>query len=208
MISIRDLEFRYAAAGFRLRVPRLDVRAGERLAVVGVSGSGKTTLLELIAGIRRPRRGTVEVDGEAVSDRSESRRRRFRIAQFELPRADGDEAPSELIVFHFGKGQGGGVQANLDRWKGQFQDLEKEAKVEKIKASGMEITVLDMTGTYLFRPAPMVPKATPFKGRRMLGAIVPIPKDGPYFFRMVGPKKSITAQVESFRKMVSSAQPL
>lgn len=41
----------------------LDVSAGEFVAVVGPNGAGKTTLVQAIAGVRRPPRGTVRVDG-------------------------------------------------------------------------------------------------------------------------------------------------
>ena len=42
----------------------LTVREGERLAIVGGSGSGKTSLLHLIAGLRQPTAGTVNVRGD------------------------------------------------------------------------------------------------------------------------------------------------
>ncbi len=40
-----------------------DIRAGERIAIVGAPGSGKTTLLDLLAGRREPSHGTVRADG-------------------------------------------------------------------------------------------------------------------------------------------------
>jgi len=46
----------------------LDVQVGEQLAVVGPSGAGKTTLGRLIAGVDRPRVGTVTVGGTSVAD--------------------------------------------------------------------------------------------------------------------------------------------
>jgi ATP-binding cassette subfamily C protein len=46
----------------------LDVQVGEQLAVVGPSGAGKTTLGRLIAGVDRPRAGTVTVGGASVAD--------------------------------------------------------------------------------------------------------------------------------------------
>ncbi|MGC0368653.1 ABC transporter ATP-binding protein [Microbacterium sp. SLBN-111] len=44
----------------------LDVAAGEFVAVVGRNGAGKTTLVQAIAGVRRPPRGTVRIDGVDV----------------------------------------------------------------------------------------------------------------------------------------------
>jgi energy-coupling factor transport system ATP-binding protein len=41
----------------------LDIAAGEFVAVIGENGAGKTTLAQAIAGVRRPPRGTVQVDG-------------------------------------------------------------------------------------------------------------------------------------------------
>src|SRR6185436_1517191 len=44
----------------------LSIDAGEFVAVVGESGSGKSTLFALLAGIDRPTRGEVIVDGTEV----------------------------------------------------------------------------------------------------------------------------------------------
>jgi ABC-type sugar transport system ATPase subunit len=46
-----------------LTIDRLDLAAGERLAVLGPNGAGKTTLLRLMAGLERPSEGAVEIDG-------------------------------------------------------------------------------------------------------------------------------------------------
>jgi len=61
-----------------LRVDRLDVEAGARLAVRGPNGSGKTTLLHVIAGLLTPTRGCVEVDGVDPYALSPVARDRFR----------------------------------------------------------------------------------------------------------------------------------
>lgn len=48
--------------------------AGEHRVLLGPSGSGKTTLINLIAGLLTPRRGSIAIDGETISDlRSASR---------------------------------------------------------------------------------------------------------------------------------------
>ncbi len=53
MIEIRGLRFRYPGGTFRLDIPSLSVRRGEKLAVIGPSGSGKTTLPNLASVWRR-----------------------------------------------------------------------------------------------------------------------------------------------------------
>ncbi|HJC70735.1 MAG TPA: ATP-binding cassette domain-containing protein [Candidatus Brachybacterium intestinipullorum] len=51
----------------------LDLRAGERVALVGTNGAGKTTLMKLLTGLIVPRAGTVTVDGIDTRTRSAAR---------------------------------------------------------------------------------------------------------------------------------------
>ena len=62
MIAFRDVEFSYDGVRPALDVASLDIGPGLTM-VVGANGSGKSTLLRLAAGVERPRRGTVSVDG-------------------------------------------------------------------------------------------------------------------------------------------------
>lgn len=66
-IAITDVYYAYDDTDV-LKGVSLDVQAGERLAVVGTSGAGKTTLARLIAGIDRPRSGSVTVGGAVIAD--------------------------------------------------------------------------------------------------------------------------------------------
>jgi putative ABC transport system ATP-binding protein len=56
----------------------LEVAPGESVALMGPSGSGKTTLLNLIAGIDRPTKGSIEVAGQALAGLSERELAKFR----------------------------------------------------------------------------------------------------------------------------------
>ena len=57
-----------------LRGLNLEVRAGERLAIIGASGSGKTTLLQILGGLDQPDAGCVEIDGRDLHALSETER--------------------------------------------------------------------------------------------------------------------------------------
>ena len=73
MLVARDLWFRYPGGGWVLRGASLALGPGEVVGVVGPTGSGKTTLLLLLAGVLRPERGEVTVDGLPAGSR-EARR--------------------------------------------------------------------------------------------------------------------------------------
>jgi putative ABC transport system ATP-binding protein len=61
-----------------LRDIRLEVMAGEALAIVGASGSGKSTLLAILAGLDTPTAGTVLLDGASLFALDEDARAELR----------------------------------------------------------------------------------------------------------------------------------
>jgi branched-chain amino acid transport system ATP-binding protein len=66
MLSVRDLDLYYgdaqALAGVSLEVP-----AGELVALVGANGAGKSSLIRAIAGMERPRAGTIRFREQDVT---------------------------------------------------------------------------------------------------------------------------------------------
>lgn len=81
MIHLRSVEKSYSRGEQRVlacAVDRLDIAAGEQVALIGRSGTGKTTLLHILAGILRPDRGEVEIAGARLDRLGEAARDRHR----------------------------------------------------------------------------------------------------------------------------------
>jgi ATP-binding cassette subfamily C protein LapB len=60
--SLSNIDMQYSGTQ-ALRLPKLDIRAGERIAVIGGIGSGKTSLLRLLSGMYKPQGGRILLDG-------------------------------------------------------------------------------------------------------------------------------------------------
>jgi len=110
---------------------------------------------------------------------------------------------TEIVFFYFGGGQGGGTQANVDRWLGQFQEPEGvSSSSEEVGKEKTKITTVAAKGTYM--SGPPFGKKTPKSGYALRGAIIEL-SDGPVFAKMTGPAKEVTAATSSFDTMVRSA---
>ncbi len=75
-LVVRGARFSYSDGHDVLHGIDLQVRPGERLAIVGPSGAGKSTLARLLAGIDAPRCGEVTIGGCPVTDLDPAERRR------------------------------------------------------------------------------------------------------------------------------------
>jgi hypothetical protein len=133
----------------------------------------------------------------------------MRAAQFRLPRAPGDTDDGEVVLFFFGPGQGGGVQGNLDRWYAQFEQPDgrpsrEAAVVVPRTVNGLTVTTVDLSGTYTARMGPA--QAPPSRaGWRMLAAVVEGP-GGPWFWKAVGPSRTVAAAKLGFDALVGSLE--
>jgi len=130
-------------------------------------------------------------------------------AEFAIPPAKGDEQPGRMTVM----GAGGQIEANIDRWIGQFDqpdgsDTKKATKVEKLKVNGQNVHYVDISGTYRDMPGgPFAGGKTILrKDYRMLAAIVETEKAGNYFFKFYGPKATVAENEKAFRELIDSVK--
>lgn len=131
-----------------------------------------------------------DVPGEWTSKPSSSS---MRAAVWELA---GDGAPAEVVIFYFGEGGGGGVEANLDRWFGQFEQPDgsstrDKATTTKRTVNGLELTIADIRGTYVAPVRPGAQQRNNNAGHRMIAAVVE-GGAGPWYIRVIGPEATVT----------------
>jgi hypothetical protein len=135
--------------------------------------------------------------------------RPMRAATYTIAPASGDKASAECGVYFFGPGQGGTVEANLERWKGQFKGADGKvapAQVAKRTVHGLVVTTIDAAGEYSGMGGPMAASSAPVPGYRLMGAIVAGP-GGNVFVKFTGPAKTLAANQQKFEQLLSSFQP-
>jgi hypothetical protein len=131
----------------------------------------------------------------------------MRAAEYAIPRAAGDPEDGECVIITFGPGQGGGVDQNIDRWVAQFAGATDTKRTSR-EANGTKITRVETTGTYtpMMMPGQASAGPTTRPGWHLVGAIVEAPS-GLWFFKLTGPKATITAATAEFDAMLSSVRP-
>jgi putative ABC transport system ATP-binding protein len=83
-IELTDVELSLGEGAARVHILRgvgLTIARGEAVGLLGASGSGKSTLLMTIAGLERPDRGQIAIDGARIDTMSEDALARFRGAR-------------------------------------------------------------------------------------------------------------------------------
>ncbi len=132
----------------------------------------------------------------------------MRAATYKLPPAPGDSDGAECVVYFFGAGQGGSVQANIDRWAGQFKGPNGQPPAPKVgrkTVHGLPVTTIEASGEYSGMGGPMAAAPAAKPGYKLLGAIIENP-DGNVFLKFTGPVKTIAANQAKFEQLLDSFQ--
>lgn len=131
----------------------------------------------------------------------------MRVADFVLPKAEGDAEDASLVIYFFG-GTGGTVQANLDRWFGQIAQPDGRQTKDVATTSarfinGLSVTTFDARGTYVAEVTPGSEQRFHKPGYRMRAAVIET-KGGPYFIKLVGPIKTVARWDKEFEAFLQS----
>ncbi|MHA1596108.1 MAG: energy-coupling factor ABC transporter ATP-binding protein, partial [Candidatus Asgardarchaeia archaeon] len=70
IVQLQDVWFSYDGKRYVIRGISLELKSGDMVALLGHNGSGKTTLAKLIAGLIKPSKGKVIVDGSDITELS------------------------------------------------------------------------------------------------------------------------------------------
>jgi len=133
----------------------------------------------------------------------------MRKAQYELPAQSGDSEDAALVVYQFGE-RAGPLQANIDRWVGQFEQPDGSPSSEHLSISnrrvrGMDITLVDLRGTYVAESFPGSGERVNKPGMRMLAAVIES-SHGPYYCKLVGPERTVDHWEASFQRFLSDVR--
>jgi hypothetical protein len=148
--------------------------------------------------------GVLEIDGLRLTAPDawvrQEPRSEFVTAEFSLPRAEGDETDGRLTVSK----AGGGVDANLERWRGQFEGNLTRDVAEDLQVAGLTVKLLDCAGTFNDQPGPFAP-GVQREGYRMIGAV--IPTEGQLtFVKAYGPEKTMEKYEQSIRSFLQNLE--
>jgi ABC-type multidrug transport system fused ATPase/permease subunit len=95
-IELKNVSFSYPETGFTLRNINLEIKKGEKVAIVGPTGAGKTTLVDLILGFYKVDEGEILIDGISLYE-----------YDYDSFRAKVAVVPQEVLLF------GGTIRDNL-----------------------------------------------------------------------------------------------
>lgn len=137
---------------------------------------------------------------------SKPTRSNFRLAQFSIPKAEGDKDDTECVVWFYGLNGSGGINGNIERWISQFEPKDRKVKIMTGKSSQGDYELVDITGTWN-RPVDMPHgglKIVREPASRLFGLVLIVRHAGDYFVELMGPEKTVAANLEALRTAIGA----
>jgi hypothetical protein len=132
----------------------------------------------------------------------------MRVATYSTPAKEGESESGEIAIFYFGPGEGGSVEANVQRWFGQFEQPDgratgEVAERESLQINSIPVTIVRTSGTYTAAAGPMAPRQDIRENYKLIGAIAEGPQ-GAVFFKFTGSAPTVDREEEAFMQLVRS----
>jgi hypothetical protein len=126
----------------------------------------------------------------------------MRLASYIVPAPRDGAENAQCAVYYFGSGQGGGVDANVERWIDEFQSPGTPARRTR-EIHGLRVSQVEVTGAYTAHAGAPGEAVGVKSGWTLLGAIVEGPS-GAVFFKLTGPRPTIAAAAKEFDGMLAT----
>jgi hypothetical protein len=141
---------------------------------------------------------------------AETPKSEMRQLQFSVPALPGGEGGdgAEFVVYFFGPGQGGTLEANIERWQSQFKGPDGAPvapTVTQIGSEAIPATLVELRGSY-GRSVGMGPGDDVQTDRMLLAGVIETP-EGNLFPQLHGPADLVAAQRDGFIAFVKGIQP-
>ena len=146
IIKIDSVRFYWSKkSNFKIFVPNLEIKKGEKVLLLGESGSGKTTLLSLMCGFLNPFSGNISINGNTINQLSSKTRDEYRadnigiiFQQFNLlPYAN--VVDNVLLPLYFSKVRSSNVSNKKEKVIELFKQLRLPDDIAQFRASSLSM---------------------------------------------------------------------
>ena len=146
IIKIDSVRFYWSKkSNFKIFVPNLEIKKGEKVLLLGESGSGKTTLLSLMCGFLNPLSGNISINGNTINQLSSKTRDEYRadnigiiFQQFNLlPYAK--VVDNVLLPLYFSKVRSNNVSNKKEKVIELFKQLRLPDDIAQFRASSLSM---------------------------------------------------------------------
>ena len=146
IIKIDSVRFYWSKkSNFKIFVPNLEIKKGEKVLLLGESGSGKTTLLSLMCGFLNPLSGNISINGNTINQLSSKTRDEYRadnigiiFQQFNLlPYAN--VVDNVLLPLYFSKVRSSNVSNKKEKVIELFKQLRLPNDITQFRASSLSM---------------------------------------------------------------------